>query len=81
MATADRETGDRQHDVAGSGVGMTQFCDMGAAVVGSGFIGTVHIEALRRIGVRVVGLLEATPESGGDPRGRRRPGRARHVAE
>lgn len=30
---------------------------IGAAVIGSGFIGTVHIEALRRIGVQVHGLL------------------------
>jgi predicted dehydrogenase len=29
----------------------------GAAVVGGGFIGPVHVEALRRIGVNVVGLL------------------------
>jgi predicted dehydrogenase len=29
----------------------------GAAVVGGGFIGPVHVEALRRIGVDVVGLL------------------------
>ena len=38
--------------------------DIATAVIGSGFIGTVHIEALRRIGVRVVGLLDATPELG-----------------
>jgi predicted dehydrogenase len=38
--------------------------DIGTAVIGSGFIGTVHIEALRRIGVRVLGLLESTPELG-----------------
>ena len=38
--------------------------DIGTAVIGSGFIGTVHIEALRRIGVHVTGLLEATPELG-----------------
>jgi predicted dehydrogenase len=31
--------------------------DIGAAVIGSGFIGTVHIEGLRRIGVQVHGLL------------------------
>lgn len=37
---------------------------LGAAVIGSGFIGTVHIEALRRLGVRLVGLLEASPEVG-----------------
>jgi predicted dehydrogenase len=38
--------------------------DIGAAVIGSGFIGTVHIEALRRIGVQVRGLLEIDPERG-----------------
>jgi predicted dehydrogenase len=40
---------------------MTHRSDIGAAVIGSGFIGTVHIEALRRIGVNVVGLLDASP--------------------
>jgi predicted dehydrogenase len=40
--------------------------DIGAAVIGSGFIGTVHIEALRRIGVRVLGLLGSTPERGAE---------------
>ena len=43
---------------------MTRRSDIGAAVIGSGFIGTVHIEALRRIGVRVTGLLESSPELG-----------------
>jgi predicted dehydrogenase len=43
---------------------MTHRSDIGAAVIGSGFIGTVHIEALRRIGVNVVGLLEASPSLG-----------------
>ena len=38
--------------------------EIGAAVIGSGFIGTVHIEALRRIGVQVHGLLGSTPERG-----------------
>ena len=33
--------------------------EIATAVIGSGFIGTVHIEALRRIGVRVAGLLDA----------------------
>ena len=41
---------------------MTRRSDIGTAVIGSGFIGTVHIEALRRIGVRVTGLLESSPE-------------------
>ena len=35
-----------------------------SAVIGSGFIGTVHIEALRRIGVHVAGLLSASPATG-----------------
>ena len=43
---------------------MTRLADVGAAVIGSGFIGTVHIEALRRIGVPVRGLVEASPELG-----------------
>ncbi|MEO8626365.1 MAG: Gfo/Idh/MocA family oxidoreductase [Candidatus Limnocylindrales bacterium] len=37
---------------------------IGAAVIGSGFIGTVHIEALRRIGVTVHGLLGSSLERG-----------------
>jgi predicted dehydrogenase len=41
---------------------MTHRSEIGAAVIGSGFIGTIHIEALRRIGVNVVGLLDASPE-------------------
>ena len=36
----------------------------GAAVIGTGFIGTVHVEALRRIGVQVRGVLGSTPERG-----------------
>jgi predicted dehydrogenase len=32
-----------------------------AAVIGAGFIGPVHVEALRRIGVEVIGLLGSTP--------------------
>ncbi len=45
---------------------MTRRSDIGTAVIGSGFIGTVHVEALRRIGVRVVGLLESSPELGAE---------------
>ncbi|MBV8881264.1 MAG: Gfo/Idh/MocA family oxidoreductase [Planctomycetaceae bacterium] len=33
-----------------------------AAVVGTGFIGPVHVEALQRAGVRVTGILGSTPE-------------------
>ena len=43
---------------------MTRRTEIGTAVIGSGFIGTVHVEALRRIGVRVAGLLESSPELG-----------------
>jgi predicted dehydrogenase len=35
---------------------------IGAAVIGSGFIGTVHVEGLRRIGVQVHGLLGSSRE-------------------
>ena len=37
---------------------------IGSAVIGTGFIGTVHVEALRRIGVQVRGVLGSTPERG-----------------
>jgi predicted dehydrogenase len=33
-----------------------------AVVVGAGFIGPVHVEALRRAGVRVAGILGSSPE-------------------
>ena len=35
---------------------------LGAAVIGTGFIGPVHVEALRRVGVRVTGILGSSPE-------------------
>jgi predicted dehydrogenase len=38
--------------------------DVRAAVIGTGFIGTVHVEELRRIGVQVRGVLGSTPERG-----------------
>ena len=43
---------------------MRRIADVGAAVIGTGFIGTVHVEALRRIGVEVRGVLGSTPERG-----------------
>jgi 1,5-anhydro-D-fructose reductase (1,5-anhydro-D-mannitol-forming) len=36
--------------------------DFGVAVVGTGFIGPVHVEGLRRAGMRVVGILGSSPE-------------------
>ncbi len=38
--------------------------DIGAAVIGGGFIGSAHVEALRRLNVTVRGLLELTPDIG-----------------
>jgi predicted dehydrogenase len=42
----------------------SSIADVGAAVIGTGFIGTVHVEALRRIGVQVRGVLGSTAERG-----------------
>jgi predicted dehydrogenase len=38
------------------------FRDLNVGVVGVGFIGVAHVEALRRIGVNVVGVVGSTPE-------------------
>jgi predicted dehydrogenase len=43
---------------------LANLASIGAAVIGTGFIGTVHVEALRRIGVNVHGVLGSTPERG-----------------
>src|SRR6266550_2900347 len=43
---------------------MSKISEIGAAVIGTGFIGTVHVEALRKIGVEVRGVLGSTPERG-----------------
>jgi predicted dehydrogenase len=43
---------------------MRSIADVGAAVIGTGFIGTVHVEQLRRIGVQVRGVLGSSPERG-----------------
>ena len=45
---------------------MRRISDIGAAVIGTGFIGTVHVEALRKIGVQVRGVLGSTPERGAE---------------
>jgi predicted dehydrogenase len=36
--------------------------ELKAAVVGTGFIGAVHVDALRRLGVEVLGVAGSTPE-------------------
>jgi predicted dehydrogenase len=43
---------------------LRSIADVGAAVIGTGFIGTVHVEQLRRIGVQVRGVLGSSPERG-----------------
>ncbi len=41
---------------------LTPVSEIGAAVIGSGFIGTVHVEALRRLGVTVHGIMGSSAE-------------------
>lgn len=41
---------------------MKGVTEIGAAVVGTGFIGVVHVEALRRLGVRVHGVVGSSRE-------------------
>lgn len=36
--------------------------DIGVAILGTGFMARVHIEALQRVGVKLVGILGSTPE-------------------
>lgn len=43
---------------------MTDFTGIGVAVIGTGFIGTVHVWALRRLGVDLRGVLGSSPERG-----------------
>ena len=39
---------------------------IGAAVIGTGFIGTVHVDALRRLGVPLRGVLGSSPARGAE---------------
>lgn len=41
---------------------MTMFTNINAAVIGTGFIGNVHVQALRRTGVGVKGVMGSSPE-------------------
>ena len=43
---------------------------MRAAVVGTGFVGVLHVEALRRLGVEVLGVVGSSPERARAKRGR-----------
>jgi predicted dehydrogenase len=42
--------------------GVRDIREIKAAVVGTGFIGVVHVEALRRLGVEVTGIVGSSPE-------------------
>jgi predicted dehydrogenase len=41
---------------------MREITELGAGVVGTGFIGVVHVDALRRLGIEVTGVVGSTPE-------------------
>jgi predicted dehydrogenase len=41
---------------------MRDVTDLRAAVVGTGFIGVVHVDTLRRLGVQVLGVVGSSPE-------------------
>jgi predicted dehydrogenase len=41
---------------------MNGAAELKAGVVGTGFIGVVHVDALRRLGVEVLGVVGSTPE-------------------
>jgi predicted dehydrogenase len=41
---------------------MTDVTNLKAGVVGTGFIGAVHVDALRRVGVQVAGVVGSAPE-------------------
>ncbi|MES2916506.1 MAG: Gfo/Idh/MocA family oxidoreductase [Pseudomonadota bacterium] len=45
---------------------MPDLSTIGAAVVGTGFIGTVHLNTLRRLGIPVVGVLGSSAARGAD---------------
>ncbi|MDP5219502.1 Gfo/Idh/MocA family oxidoreductase [Ruegeria sp. 2205SS24-7] len=45
---------------------MRGIAETGAAVIGTGFIGSVHVQALRRLGVQVRGVLGSSPERGAE---------------
>lgn len=41
---------------------MTDVSTLKAGVVGTGFVGVVHVDALRRLGIEVTGVVGSTPE-------------------
>jgi predicted dehydrogenase len=47
-------------------MGGIRLFDLGAVVVGTGFIGAVHLSALRKLGVRIEGVLGSSPNRGAE---------------
>ena len=45
---------------------MPDLSTIGAAVIGTGFIGAVHLNTLRRLGIPVVGVLGSSPTRGAE---------------
>jgi predicted dehydrogenase len=41
---------------------MRDLMDLRASVVGTGFIGVVHVDALRRLGIQILGVVGSSPE-------------------
>jgi predicted dehydrogenase len=50
----------------GRGRAARPITEIGAAVVGTGLIGVVHVEALRRLGVQVHGVVGSSPTRGAE---------------
>jgi predicted dehydrogenase len=44
---------------------VREIAELRAGVVGTGFVGVVHVDALRRLGVEVTGVVGSTPERAG----------------
>lgn len=45
---------------------MAGWSGVASAVIGGGFIGTVHVEALRRLGIPVTGMLASSADTGAE---------------
>src|SRR5258708_14212048 len=57
MATRTKISG-RQKSVSSKSPSPKPLHELRAGIIGTGFIGPVHIEALRRLGIQVTGLCD-----------------------
>ena len=48
------------------GIPLPDLSSIGAAVIGTGFIGSVHLMTLRRLGIPIIGVLGSSPARGAD---------------